>query len=100
LMNAFNGFSYFSTSLANTLLLLIHRSVCEKFGLTSWVVFGGVSFLTLGATFRMLADEFQRAIATDRLGSFAMLLIPCLMGIAICSLILMILVRATWSKKR
>lgn len=68
--------------------------------LTSWVVFGGVSFLTLGATFKLLADEFQRAIATDRLGSFGMLLIPCLMGIAICSLILMILVRATWSKKR
>jgi hypothetical protein len=35
LMNAFNGFSYFSTSLANTLLLLIHRSVCEKFGINS-----------------------------------------------------------------
>lgn len=67
---------------------------------TSWVVFGGVSFLTLGAVFRILVDGFQRAIATDRLGSFGMLLIPCLMGIAISSLILMILVRATGSKKR
>ncbi len=67
---------------------------------TSWVVFGGVSFLALGATFKMLADEFQRAILTDRLESFGLLLIPCLMGILVCVLILMILVRATWSKKR
>jgi hypothetical protein len=35
LMNAFNGFSYFFTSFANTLLLLIHGSVCEKFGIST-----------------------------------------------------------------
>jgi hypothetical protein len=67
--------------------------------LTSWVVFGGVSFLTLGATFKMLADEFQRAIATDRLGSFGFLAIPSLMGIFLCLLMLTILVRATWRKR-
>jgi hypothetical protein len=66
---------------------------------TSWVFFGGISFLTLGATFKMLADEFQRAIATDRLGSFGLLMIPALMGIILCSLMLTILVRATWRKR-
>lgn len=67
--------------------------------LTSWIFFGGGSFLVLGATFKMLANEFQQAIKADRLGSFGMLAIPSLMGIFFCSLMLTILVRATWRKR-
>ena len=67
--------------------------------LTSWVFFGGGSFLALGASFKMLAYESQRAIATDRLGSFGLIAIPSLMGIFSCALMLTILVRATWPKR-
>ena len=67
--------------------------------LTSWVFFGGGSFLALGATFKMLAYEFQRAIVTDRLGSFLGLMVPSLLGVFLCTLMLTILVRATWCKR-
>jgi len=53
----------------------------------------------LGATFKMLAYESQRAIATDRLGSFGLIAIPSLIGIFSCALMLTILVRATWRKR-
>ena len=56
-------------------------------------------FFGFGCVFKMLAYESQRAIATDRLGSFGLIAIPSLMGIVSCALMLTILVRATWHKR-
>ena len=67
--------------------------------LTSWVFFGGGSFLALGATVKTLIYEFQQATTTARLISFGVFSIFCLLGIFLCVLILTILVRATWRKR-
>ncbi len=67
--------------------------------LTSWVFFGGGSFLALGSTVKMLIYEFQRATTIDRLIPFGVFAIFCLLGIFLCVLMLTILVRATWHKR-